>query len=212
MRILGVIPARGGSKGIPDKNIYPLNGKLLINYTIEAAQQSKLTDFIVTTDSMDIAERIHPSCKYILRPPELAQDDTPMLPTIQHAVKEYGLPFDAVMVLQPTSPLRTFEDINSAIALFDVNKQDSLVSVCDGVHPMKSYDLRHRPFMDQIPYDKHMHGCLTRNGAIFIASMRLLNNNRIFDANPVFYYMPKTRSIDIDSYDDMQIAEALLRS
>ena len=206
--ILGVIPARGGSKGIKHKNLYPLCGEALIEYTIEAAQKSSLADFILTTDDIEIAKHYY-HC--ILRPPELAQDDTPMLPVIQHAVEQYGKLVDAVMILQPTSPLRTTEDINTTIALFNKGNAECLVSVCNGVHPMKSYTLDGKPIMEQIPYDKHLHGCYTRNGAIFIVSKKLLDSGRLFDDHPLLYVMPKTRSIDIDDYEDMEIAKALIK-
>ena len=206
--ILGIIPARGGSKGIPFKNIHLLNGKPLIEYTIEAAQESMLSDIILTTDDYKIVERFD---NYTIRPPELAQDDTPMLPVIQHALKEYGKSVDAVMILQPTSPLRTVEDINTAIALFNKGNSECLVSVCNGIHPMKSYTMEDKPLMEQIPYDKHLHGCYTRNGAIFITSKKLLDSGRLFDDRPLLYVMPKTRSIDIDDYEDLEMAEALLR-
>ena len=208
MMILGVIPARGGSKGIVGKNLYPLCDKSLIEYTIEAAQKSMLSDIILTTDDHKIAERFD---NYTMRPLELAQDDTPMLPVIQHVLKEYGKSVDAVMILQPTSPLRTAEDINTAIALFNKSNAECLVSVCNGIHPMKSYTMEGKPLMEQIPYDKHLHGCYTRNGAIFITSKKLLDSGRLFDDRPLLYVMPKTRSIDIDDYEDLEMAEALLR-
>lgn len=207
--ILGIIPARGGSKGIPNKNIYPLNGKPLIRYTIEAAEQSILSDFIVTTDNEEIARLSE--CEYILRPLYLAQDDTPMLPVIQHTLMQYEKPVDAVMVLQPTSPLRTAEDINKAIELYANSDAECLVSVCKGIHPKKSYTLDGKPLMEQTPYDKHLDGCYTRNGAIFIASRKLIESGRLFNDQPLLYSMPITRSIDADDYEDLEMAEALLR-
>lgn len=215
MNIIGVIPARGGSKEILLKNIYPLCGKPLIRYTIEAAEQSNLNAVVVTTDSEAIMlQSYHSTNKeflYVIRPPELAQDDTPMLPVIQHAIEQYGKPVDAVMILQPTSPLRTVEDINMAIKQFKMHLAESLVSVCEGVHPMKSYTLDGKPLMEQTPYDKHIHGCYTRNGAIFITSKYLLDSGRLFDDRPLLYVMPRDKSIDIDSHEDMRMAEALLR-
>jgi CMP-N-acetylneuraminic acid synthetase len=211
MNILGIIPARGGSKGIPMKNIYPLNGKPLIQYTLNAALSSNLVDVVVTTDSMEIARRCYHEGNVIMRPPELAQDDTPMLPVIQHAIKEYGALIDAIMILQPTSPLRTVEDINESIRLFSEGKAECLVSVCDGIHPIKSYDATGEPLMKQIPYDKHLYRCYTRNSAIFISTIGLINSGKIFDDKPLLYLMSKTRSIDIDYQVDMEMAEALLR-
>jgi len=205
--VLAVIPARGGSKGIPRKALHPLNGIPLIEYTLKAARESNLDAFFISTDDEEIA-RYGPS---ILRPSELAQDDTPMLPVIQHAVSVFGRPVEAVMTLQPTSPLRTAEDINKALELWAMEGRDSLVSVFDGIHPIKSYDCEGFPFLKQEPYDKHKHTCFTRNGAIFITRMDLLESGRLIGDNPMFYVMPKTRSVDVDSLEDLAIAEALLK-
>lgn len=213
---LGVIPARGGSKTIPRKNLYPLNGIPLIAYTIKAAQGSKLDDFIVTTDDDEIAAYSESlGAKVIRRPAELAQDDTPMGPVVQHAVAAYewgGEWVDVVCLLQPTSPLRTPEDIDGALAMYMKYPYCDVVSVTDGVHPKKCYDLRGVPFLWGLPpYDKHEDVCLVRNGAIFLTPRRLLNEGKVFSDYPLPYHMPKTRSIDIDDMEDMAIAEALLR-
>lgn len=214
--VLGIIPARANSKGIPRKNLYPLNGRPLIDYTIDAAFKSKLDDFVISTDDKEIALM----WKSIIRPPELAQDDTPMLPVIQHAVKRYekkhkSAPVEAVMTLQPTSPLRLAEDINEALRMFKAGDRDSLVSVYWGIHPVKSYPVEEgcspKPFLPQEPYDKHKHKCLTRNGAIFITRRDLLDSGRLIGDDPLFYIMPKARSIDVDDFDDLMIAEAILR-
>lgn len=209
--ILGVIPARGGSKGIPRKNLYSLAGRPLIQYTLDAAFKSKLSDFIISTDDRDIA-----ACYegHVMRPKELANDDTPMLPVVQHAVKAYEKRFknavDAVMVLQPTSPLRLAEDIDKSIEKFVNSGADSLVSVYGGIHPVKSYDENGKPFLEQVPYDKHRHKCWTRNGAIFIARRNLLDSGRLIGYSPAFYVMPKSRSVDVDDYEDLLVCECLL--
>ena len=209
--LLGVIPARGGSKTISRKNLHPLNGKPLIDYTIEAAKQSCLDDYIISTDDEQIREKYR---KAIWRPYELAQDDTPMAPVIQHAVQVYEKSrvkkVEAVVILQPTSPLRMAEDINRCVEIFKANLCDSLVSVFKGIHPIKSYDEGGKPFLEQMPYDKHKHRCLTRNGAIFITRRDLLDSGRLTGDSPLFYVMPKSRSIDIDDYADLFVAEAIL--
>jgi len=231
--ILGVIPAKAGSKGIKHKNIFPLAGRPLIHYTIFAANGSKLNDFVITTDIFKLIPfgALLEKDKIIERPKKLAQDDTPMLPVIQHAVNEYekrtGNYVDAVMTLQPTSPLRTAEDIDNCVRLFQkplpdehhlklVGKPkeywDSLVSVTWGIHPIKSYTVELEPFLPQTePYDKHKHKCLTRNGAIFITRRDLLDSGRLIGDYPLFYVMPKSRSIDIDDHEDLMIAEAILK-
>ena len=213
VNILGIVTARGGSKGIPKKNVYPLNGKPLIQYTLDEALQSNLCDLILTTDDEEISRYYY---KTVTRPPHLAQDDTPKLPVIKHALEVYGQPVDAVMILQPTSPLRIAEDINKAIGDFInfnkyVGNADSLVSVCEGVHPIKMYDHECKPFFEYEPYDKHVHKCYQRNGAIFIATKELIDSGRIVGDNPLFHVMPKSRSIDIDDYQDLMMAEAMLK-
>ena len=215
--ILGCIPARGGSKTIKRKCLYPLNGIPLIAYTIKAAQASRLDDIRVTTDDDEIAAYSESlGCKVIRRPAELAQDDTPMVPTVQHAVAEYerdGDYVDAVCLLQPTSPLRTAEDIDNVILA--KHKTASVVSVCEGIHPKKSYSADGVSFAGYwrlAPYDKHLDKCFTRNGAIFWLVRSLLDDGALYTLNPKLYVMPKTRSIDIDDLQDLAIAEALLKA
>ena len=133
MKVLGIIPARGGSKGIPGKNIIQLSGKPLITYTIEAAQAaSSLDRCIVSTDSqeiLDICRRWHADIPFT-RPVELAGDKTPTLPVILHALDILSEKYDAVMILQPTSPLRIAKDIDNAIRMLEENSNaDSVISV-----------------------------------------------------------------------------------
>src|SRR5688572_26758280 len=125
MRVLGVVPARGGSKGISRKNVTLLNGKPLIAYTIEAAKQSaRLTRTIVSTEDSEItatARRFGAEAPFV-RPAELALDETPMLPVLIHAVgwlEDHGEKFDAVCLLQPTNPMRTASDIDGCIELME---------------------------------------------------------------------------------------------
>jgi CMP-N-acetylneuraminic acid synthetase len=213
---LAVVPARGGSKGIPHKNLQPLRGIPLIQHTLIAAHMSDLLDdVIVTTDDNEIAQACEGWGDVIMRPPELAQDDTPMLPVVQHAVATYGKPVDAVVLLQPTSPLRDHKDIDAAIKLWnETPNADSLVSVCLGVHPKKSYVLMNGvmvPFARQVPYDKHKDRCLTRNGAIFITSRHLLDEGRLFSESSLFYVMPRWKSLDLDYPEDVFMAEAIMK-
>jgi CMP-N-acetylneuraminic acid synthetase len=213
--LLGVVPARGGSKGIKHKNLQLLRGIPLIQHTLIAASMSELLDdVIVTTDDNEIAQACEGWCDVIRRPPELAQDDTPMLPVVQHAVATYSKPVDAVVLLQPTSPLRDHNDIDAAIKLWrEAPNADSLVSVCLGVHPKKSYVLMNGvmvPFARQVPYDKYADRCLTRNGAIFITSKRLLDEGALFNESPLFYVMPRWKSLDLDYPEDVFMAEAIM--
>ena len=214
--ILGVIPARRGSKNIPHKNLALVCGKPLIQYTIEQALLSKLDDVVVSTEDEEIATfATRLNCKVLMRPEELAQDDTPMLPVIQHAVEVCEMMphvhIDAVVTLQPTSPLRTAADIKAALRMFKEEDRASLVSVCEGIHPVKCYSPDGKPLWGGGVYDKGKHRCLVRNGAIFISRRDLLDSGRLWDTEPLLYCMPKWRSVDIDGYDDLLIAEALLR-
>lgn len=202
--ILGIIPARGGSKGIPRKNLYPLNGKPLINWTFEAAESSELDSVRITTDDEEII-KVYGLILCFERPPELCQDDTPMIPVVQHAVvkceEQRGKYVDAVMLLQPTSPLRTTEDINKAIRLFKDSNADSLYS---GYY----MGIKHKSRV----YDKHKEPPhFQRNGAIFITSRELIDKGQLWSDNVVEFEMPKSRSIDIDDLDDMFMAETILK-
>ena len=136
MKVLGVITARGGSKGIPGKNLKLLGGRPLIAYTIDAAQQSNALDrLILSTDDPAIAEAARAlGCEVpFLRPPELARDDTPHLPVMQHAVEWLAAHDsyhpDLVLILQPTSPLRRAEHMREAVSLAQTSAADSVVGV-----------------------------------------------------------------------------------
>jgi len=214
MKILGIIPARGGSKGILKKNIKSLRGKPLIAYTIEAALSSKLSGVIVSTDCEEIAKI---SKKYgadvIMRAIKLAEDETPTLPVLQNVVNCIDVKYDAVMTLQPTSPLRTQKHINESIEFFENDLDvDSLVSVVEVPHAFLPEKL--------MQYDgKYLHGNTNpirrqdmskqyaRNGAaIYITKIDLLNNSILGD-RILPYFMNECDSVDIDTLDDFFRAE-----
>lgn len=205
--ILGIITARGNSKSIPDKNIVKLGGIPLICYTLHETKKSKLDDYVLSTNDKKIAQYTD---KVIYRPEHLCKDDTPHAPVLKHAMLEYEKTHgkvDAVMTLQPTSPFRLTEDINNAV---DMYKGGSLVSVCKGIHPKKSY-IDGKPCYEQTPYLKQKDKCYTRNSAIFITARDLIMHGKVYTDTPQFYIMPKTRSIDIDDYEDLMIAEYVLK-
>ncbi len=146
MNILGVIPARGGSKSVPRKNIALVHGKPLIAYTIEAAQHSRLlTHFLVSSDDPEIiaVARKYGAPVPFVRPAELATDIAPTLPVVQHAVGEmermHGITYDFVVLLQPTTPLRLPEDIDAALEKLVATGANSVISVCDvgAYHPAR---------------------------------------------------------------------------
>ena len=140
MNILGVIPARGGSKGVPDKNLRQVCGKPLIAYTFEAARASRrLGRVVLSTDDPDIASAGRNAGIEVpfVRPADLAADDSPMLPVLQHAAREMttrGYAPDVVVLLQPTSPLRRTDHIDAAIELLTASGADTVVSVVEVPH------------------------------------------------------------------------------
>lgn len=218
MKTLGIIPARGGSKGIPKKNIKPLNGKPLIAYTIEAARASNINRTIVSTDCEEIAAVcIKYGAEVIMRPPHLAQDDTPTLPVLQSIVSCLGGNYDAVLTLQPTSPLRTAEDINSAISVFVKDKQaDSLVSVVELPHnympeKLMNYDGQYLHLNKEIRRRQETPIMYARNGAAIYITKTDKIYEYILGGKILPYFMSKAKSFDIDDTEDWEIIERLIK-
>jgi|TARA_Y100000310_G_scaffold344034_1_gene454673 N-acylneuraminate cytidylyltransferase/CMP-N,N'-diacetyllegionaminic acid synthase len=230
-KILAVITARGGSKEIPRKNIKKLGGRPLISYTIESAKKSDLiTNLIVSTDDKEIADV---SKKYgadvpFMRPKELSQDNTPHLPVIQHAVSfmedKLGITFDYVVILQPTSPFRTEEDIDGTIQkLIDTNA-DSAVSICQwkGTHPISAKKLEGDKVLPYFVEEtttrrQDLQKVYQRSSAVYVIKHdKIMEKNQkvgenIVRGNIVGYTVPKERSIDIDGPLDFIKAEYMLR-
>jgi N-acylneuraminate cytidylyltransferase/CMP-N,N'-diacetyllegionaminic acid synthase len=223
--ILGLIPARGGSKGLPRKNLRLLCGKPLIAWSIEQALASKYLDrILVSTDDREIVEI---SKKYgaevpFLRPKELASDKARSIDVILHAidwVENNDKPYDLLMLLQPTSPLRTGEDINKAIELLFEKGAISIVSVCEvNHHPYWSNVLPADGCMKKFIKPKIMHKNRQElpifyrlNGAIYLAYWNYLKQKKSFFGDKTFaYIMPKNRSIDIDEEIDLILSEVLI--
>lgn len=228
-RILGVIPARAGSKGLKKKNLALLCGKPLLYHTIAVARRSKLlTDFIVSTDSEEIAAvaKQYNAKVPFLRPKTLARDETPTLPVLQHALREYerltGSVFDYVMLLQPTAPLRQPEDIDRAIRLLMARcGKESLISVYEGrgVHPRIMYRERNGKVVAYVAKNKEMNRrqsfepVYVRNGAVYLTARNLLlKKNRVIGQDPVIMEMPRWQSINIDSPEDLEMVEMILKN
>ena len=216
MKILGIIPARGGSKGITGKNIKLLNGKHLIAYTIEAALASNLDKVIVSTECSEIANiSIGYGAEIIMRPMHLAEDKSPTLPVLQDAVSRLNDKYEAVMTLQPTSPFRTIEDINNSIEIFQSDKEaDSLVSVVKVPHnymPQKimEYDGKYLLGNSDVNRRQDVPTSYARNGAAISITKTKRLNEYIFGGNTLPYFMNKLNSIDIDDMEDWKIAERL---
>jgi CMP-N-acetylneuraminic acid synthetase len=224
-KIIAIIPARGGSKGVLRKNIKLLAGKPLIAYSIEQAKKSKyVSRVIVSTEDGEIYKIAREwSAEVIKRPQELAKDNTPTIDAILHVLdslrKEEKYIPDVVVLLQPTSPLRTSKDIDDAIKLF-INCQNclSLVSVTEFDHsPFWSLKIENSylsPMFDA-EYFKMRRQELPKaykpNGAIFISTPEVLYKYKTFyTPKMVAYIMPQERSVDIDTEFDFLLAEFLI--
>ncbi len=227
-KILAVITARGGSKGIPRKNIKILGNKPLIAYTIEAAKKSRLITHLVTsTDDEEIAGVAKKyGCEVpFLRPKELAQDKTLTLPVMQHAVRfmeqKLGIKFDYTVILQPTSPFRKTEDIDKTIQLLIDTGADSAVSLVKveaGCHPIKMKKLHGNRVL---PYCvKEIEGTrrqdlpvvYKRSGAVYAKRRDLLiEKSRLYGNHITGHIVPQERSVDIDDEFDWLKAEYMLK-
>ena len=225
MQVLGVIPARGGSKGVPNKNLASLGGRPLLAYTADAALRSRrLTRTIVSTDSEEIAAAARTLGLDVpfLRPSTLAGDDTPMLPVLQHAVgamAEAAFHPDVVVLLQPTSPLRHEDHVDAAIELLQRTGADSVVSVIEVPHqhnPMSVMRLdgeRLRPFLDAPTATQRQDKprVFARNGpAVLAVTSATLAAGSLYgeDCRPLV--MSPEHSIDIDTPWDLSLAELML--
>ncbi len=227
---LGIIPARGGSKGLPKKNIRPLAGKPLIAYTIEAAQQSRISRTILSTDCEEIAEvgRQFGVEVPFIRPSNLAGDSSTSLSVILHALEKLrladGYRPDAVVFMQPTSPLRTAQHINEALDLFIHENVISVVGVTDvgDIHPYFMFERsgnRLEPFvkMENRPLRRQDLPVYYRlNGSMYITRTGYYDD--IKPTDPVFsfdmagYIMDASSSIDINDYLDFHNAEMHLKN
>ncbi|MGH9802132.1 MAG: cytidylyltransferase domain-containing protein [Blastocatellia bacterium] len=229
MKVLGLIPARGGSKGMPRKNIRLLAGKPLLAYTAESALASKLlTRIILSTDDEEIAE-VGRNCGVevpFLRPAELAEDATPTLPVVQHAVRfleSQGERFDAVCLLQPTNPLRRTSDIDGCIELLESAEADA-------VFTMLAVPAEHNPHWvyfknadgslwlstgeaTPIPRRQSLPTAFHREGSVYVTRRDVVMlNNSLYGPRVIGFEIERQRSVNIDSASDWARAEAMLQA
>jgi CMP-N,N'-diacetyllegionaminic acid synthase len=224
LNIVGIIPARGGSKRIPKKNLKLLKNKPLIAYTIIEAKKSKLLNSVyVSTEDEKIS---HTSKKFginvIKRPKKFAKDTTQGYVPIQHAIKylesKYNQIIDVIVVLQPTSPLRKSIDIDNSISEFLNNDCNSLVSITDACFPpefmFKIKDKKLNPILKTKLKSKRTQDIPKSyqiNGAVYVTKKKyLMKNNSLLSKNPCFYIMPIERSIDIDNIYDFEFCKLFL--
>ena len=229
MSILAFIPARGGSKGIPKKNLALLNGKPLLHYAIEAAQSSRyVTDIFLSSDDPDIikyGESLGVRVPY-KRPNELAEDDTPTVDTVLHGLeglKKNGSPLpEVVLLLQPTSPLRTSEDIDGAIEAFRSSGAKSLVSVHKQTeHPYKcmestgeKWSFLRKPLEKTTRRQDYPDNFYTINGAIYLVSPEFIFSKKTFivEGETTLYQMSQRNGLDIDEPLDLKLAELCMKN
>lgn len=219
MSSLIVIPARGGSKRLPHKNILMLHGKPLISWTIEAALSSNVSEKIVVTSDDDEILKIAISYGVIAhkRDSSLASDTAKTIDVVLDCISMYGNGVGNVLLLQPTSPLRTGEDIAAAMALYEYAAHETVVSVCEVEHPLEwsgKINTEGKFFgvdFHSVKRSQDLEKSYRINGAIYIFPKTLLMENKTFYSNSVFaYVMPQARSIDIDTWLDFKICEYLM--
>jgi CMP-N,N'-diacetyllegionaminic acid synthase len=211
--VLGIIPARAGSKRLPDKNLLPLNGRPLLAYTCLAALESHVCNSVyINTDSPAIAavaEEYGVACP-VLRPKHLATDASPTRDAVLFmldSLAQRGERYDTILVLQPTSPLRTADDIRAAWDLFEENAPCDVVSVAPLVRESWSGHIRRDGGFERGLGEEMIYRL---NGAIYLHGCDDYVRNRP-PRKTVAYRMPPARSIDIDTAEDLQYAEFLLR-
>ena len=228
MKVLGIIPARAGSKRIVGKNMKLLCGKPLTQYAIESAMTSKLIDnVIVSSDDSDVLELAAQFAHIIPlhRPDELATDTSPAIDYVLHALEwmknNKGQTFDIIAIVQPTSPLTTSEDIDATIQLLINDAHaDSSVSVMrlnQVTHPFKLKTIQDRwlkPFLKEekiILQAGELPDIYTRNGSVYVARISNVEKGIIAGEKCLAHIMPEERSIDINEPIDLEFAEFLLQ-
>ncbi len=239
-KVLGIIVARGGSKSIPKKSIYPCAGKPLMAYTIEAAKAAKtINRLIISTDDAEMAEVARSLGVEVpfMRPVELAADTTPDLPVFEHALKtleeQEGYVPDVVVHLRPTTPLKTAEDIDRGVELLLANPDaHSVRSVCEPVHtPFKMYRLEEgSPYLKPLltkefpeVFEKYPEAynmprqalppVLRHSGYVDVILPTTITEMHSMSGNKILpLHFEKWRDVDIDSMEDLQFAEILINS
>ena len=216
-----IIPARAGSKGIPNKNMKDLNGFPLIQYTINAVLASQIEEFIISTDSKEIINYcFERGYNYIVRPEKFSQDDSKAIDVINHVIESKKINHEYIVYLQPTSPLRTEYHINESIGLIESTPEaDSLVSIVNVPHNfvpeslMKIKDGFLYEISDTKIYNRQKKpDYYARNGAAIYITKRKNLKHFIFGGNILGYNMGKIESLDIDDDSDLNLARIILKN
>ena len=223
-RVVAVVPARGGSKGIPRKNIADLGGKPLLAYTLAAALEARrVSETVVSSDDEAIlaVARAH-GATAVRRPPALALDHAPCTPVVTDAIMQLaaaGRRYDVLVLLQPTSPLRDAADVDAALECFFASDATSVISVVEPAHsPCKAFRLDEHGLLrglidDAAPFKnrQELPTCFYPNGAIYVTSVeRFIATGSLFSERTVPFIMSPDKSVDVDTPDDLAAAAALL--
>ncbi len=221
MKVLAIIPARGGSKGVPGKNIKLLGEKPLIAHAIECAKNSKkVTRIVVSTDSEEISRiAISFGSEIIIRPSELANDTANVVSAVEYSLQQLNDNYDLIVLLQPTSPLRTSNDLNNIISIFEENKNvDGVISVVpfDDYHPARMYNIKEDnqlfPFVNEGETTRRqdLDPVYYRNGCFYAVRTEAFCREKSFMVkNKKAYIMDANWLANIDSIRDFKIAELL---
>lgn len=223
MRVLGLIPARRGSKGIPGKNLVDLGGRSLLSWTASVALASNLTRTIVSTDDEEIAQEALRCGVEVpfMRPAALATDSALSIDVVLHALESLDEGYDAVMLLQPTSPLREVGDVNGALDRLRNTQADSVISVVEvgDAHPARMKLIEDGVLIDP-PFAEDYEGqprqqlptLYLRNGAIYLTRVQALRSRSFKGRWSLPWVMPEMRSVNIDSPFDLAVARYLVES
>ena len=225
MKLIAVITARKGSKGLKNKNIIKIHNIPLVEYSFKAVFKSRLKNSChILTDSnkiKNLAKKYFIKTDYI-RPKKVSLDNSSTISTLKHFSDYYlkDRDYDALVLLQPTSPLRNYKDINNSISLFKRKKFDSLSSISPHLeHPYDAINLKKKKKLDFVVKKRKKFfrrqdfdvNSYFHNGAIFIVSKKIIEKGKMYNKNNHgFYIMPKIRSIDVDNLEDIQIVKKLL--
>ena len=219
-RVLAVVPARGGSKGIPGKNLKLIGGRSLLHRTLDQALSSDFIDDVVVTSDDDAilrhADEVR-GVRTLERPDELATDESAMWPVVMHALDQSPA-CDIVVLLQPTSPLRLPSDIDAAITLLANRSVNSVMSVCAvATSPYWMFTINADGTLQRIlpkqpvATRQELPACFEINGALYVVLAKWFRTSKVFvDEDTLAHVMPRERSVDVDTLDDLASAERLL--
>lgn len=228
MNVLAIVPARGGSKGVPKKNIKMLEGKPLINYTLDVVEAFKSDNFdiVVSTDSLDIASvaKEHGAAEVVMRDEKLSNDKAPMVPVVLHALKEMskitGKVYDALILLQPTCPFRAKYDIEETMTALSTGTHDTVISFCQvsDSHPARMYTQTNGKMeclqkSNEFKNRQDLPPTYLRSGLIYASTVRYFCSNQSFYSDAMYpLIVDEWRSINIDERLDFYLAEAVIRN